>query len=79
MHPVRMCCVCKKRFEKDELIRIVKCGSGVKIDFDKKMQGRGAYICKCAECAKNAQKRRALERALSCAVDACVYEELKRR
>lgn len=77
MFPIRMCCVCRNRHEKSQLIRVVKYNSEVKLDHDKKLPGRGAYICKSKDCIEAAQKRRAFERALSCKVDASFYEELK--
>ncbi len=77
MFPIRMCCVCRNRHEKSELIRITRHNSEVRIDRDKNLPGRGAYICKSKACIEVAQKRRAFERALSCRIDASFYEELK--
>ena len=75
---VRMCAVCRARREKRDLIRVVKrADSPPFIDPTHKAQGRGMYICRSADCAAQAQKRRCVERAFSCAVDAALYEELK--
>lgn len=78
MTPVRMCCVCRERHEKNELLRVVKDGAGLKLDSAQKMQGRGAYICKNAECVGQAKKRRAFERAFSCKVEDSFFAELER-
>ena len=44
--PERKCIVCQKRFEKSELIRIVKNKADeIRVDETGKEDGRGAYIC----------------------------------
>lgn len=46
--PQRMCVACRKMYPQNELIRLVrdnKTGE-IKFDCDKKLFGRGAYICK---------------------------------
>ncbi len=78
MKPQRMCMVCRERAEKEQLIRIVKNKQGnIALDKDGKMPGRGAYLCKKAECIGQAQKRKALERAFSCKVEEELYRELQ--
>ncbi len=70
--------VCRERAEKEQLIRIVKNKNGeIAMDVTHKLPGRGAYLCKKADCINQAQKRRALERAFSCKVEASVYQELQ--
>lgn len=77
MAVLRMCAVCRNRYEKENLIRIVKFKDGdIKIDKSGKMQGRGMYICKNKECLAVAEKRKVIERAFSGRVLPCVYEEL---
>lgn len=77
MNPTRMCAVCRKRFEKEKLIRIGLSKDGkITVDSTGKSGGRGAYICKEAECIRSAQKRKALERAFSRKIDDKIYEEL---
>ncbi len=41
--------------------------------------GRSAYICPCADCLKNAQKKDRLSRALKAPVDPQVYAQLQQR
>ena len=78
MNPQRMCMVCRERSEKELLLRIVRNKDGeIMLDHDGKLPGRGAYLCKKAECLGQAEKRKALERAFSCKVDKKVYEDLQ--
>lgn len=78
MHiPLRMCTVCRQMKPKSELIRIVKTSEGIAIDHEGKAQTRGAYICANGECAKNAPKKKALERSFKCAVDKDIYEQIE--
>ena len=77
MKPQRMCMVCRERAEKERLLRIVKNKNGdIALDKDGKMPGRGAYLCKKDDCIRQAEKRKALERAFSCKVERSIYEEL---
>lgn len=78
--PMRMCVGCREMKPKMELTRVVKPQEGdCAIDFTGKAPGRGAYVCKSAECLKKAQKTRALERALDAKIDENVFEQLARQ
>lgn len=73
----RMCAVCRKRYEKSKLLRIVRFKTGeIKIDTDGKLQGRGMYICRDKECLMVAEKRRVIERAFSRRVEPDIYRDL---
>lgn len=73
----RKCAVCRKHADKSELIRIVKTADGrIVVDADGKTQGRGAYVCKTAECLYVAKKKRVLNAAFHTAVADEVYDEL---
>lgn len=49
--PLRMCLGCNEMKPKRDLIRIVKSSEGeVSLDFTGKKSGRGAYICRNADC-----------------------------
>lgn len=64
--PMRMCSGCKQMKPKKELVRVVRSPQGeVSLDLKGRAPGRGAYLCKDAECFKKARKSRAFERALS--------------
>ena len=58
--PQRKCIACQERDSKKGLIRIVKNKEGqIFLDPIGKANGRGAYICKDAECLKKAIKSKA--------------------
>ena len=77
--PARMCTACRQMKPKNELVRIVKTPEGdIKLDLTGKLNGRGAYICKSAECLKKAQKIGALSRAFGTEIPAEVFTELER-
>jgi predicted RNA-binding protein YlxR (DUF448 family) len=62
--------------QKNVLIRLVrdnKTGE-IKFDCDKKLFGRGAYICKNIDCIRNAEKKRGIERHFKCAVPKELYK-----
>ncbi|MBO5060556.1 MAG: YlxR family protein [Clostridia bacterium] len=77
MHtPMRMCIACRQMKPKGELIKIVKNENGAELDEKQKKFGRGAYICKNAECIENTKKRRAIARHFKMPVDEKIYNEI---
>lgn len=76
MLPQRMCVACRKRNDKEKLLRLVKVNDEILVDSYHKIQARGVYLCKNEECVKLAQKKRALERAFSGKVSAEIYQEI---
>ena len=63
--PMRMCVGCREMKEKKELIRVVRSPEGdVSLDPAGKKPGRGAYVCRSADCLKRALKQKQLERQL---------------
>ena len=77
--PLRMCISCRQMKPQSELIRVVReNGTGaVLTDNEKKLFGRGAYVCAEAECINKAIKRNGFERHLGCAVPSEIYESLQ--
>ena len=76
--PLRMCVGCREKKPKYELIRIVRKPEGEIItDTTGKISGRGAYICRCAECLTKAEKTGALSRAFEMKIDGEVYSSLR--
>lgn len=68
--PMRMCVGCREMKPKQELIRAVRSPEGeVSLDATGKKAGRGAYVCKNAECLRRALKQRQLDRALEAKLD----------
>ena len=76
--PLRQCLGCREMKPKRELIRAVRSPEGeISLDFKGRKPGRGAYVCKSADCLRLARKARRLERALSCAIPDEVYERME--
>ena len=74
-----MCVGCREMKEKRELIRVVRGPEGdVSLDPTGKKSGRGAYVCRNAECLKRAIRQRQLERQLEVVLTEEVSEYLKR-
>ena len=77
MTPLRSCIVCRKKSDKSEFIKIVKNKNGtIEIEKNKKLEGRGAYICKNIECFKKCQKTRALNRIFKTEIQQNLYEDI---
>ena len=77
--PQRQCVGCRETKDKKELLRVVKSPEGeISLDFTGKKPGRGAYLCRTAECLQRARRSRALERALETAITPEIYEELEK-
>ena len=67
--PMRQCTGCREMKPKRDLLRVVRSPEGtVSIDLRGKAPGRGAYLCRSAECLKKAVRSRALDRALDITV-----------
>jgi uncharacterized protein len=69
--PLRSCIVCQEKRPKRELIRVVCTPEGaIEIDPKGKRSGRGAYVCREAQCWEAGLDPRQLSRALKCPVSA---------
>ena len=76
--PERMCVACNEMKPKNTLIRVVRSKDGeISLDLTGKAAGRGAYVCKSAECFERLKKRKGINRAFGCEVDMSVYENLQ--
>ena len=77
--PERTCVACRTSSDKAALIRVVRSADGaVRVDSTGKLPGRGAYLCRSAECAAKAMKRKGMDRALRAQVPPTLAEDLKR-
>ena len=75
--PQRMCTGCHEHRAKNELVRVVRSPEGeVSLDLTGRKNGRGAYICRSAECLKKARRQRALERALQQPISDELFEQM---
>ena len=75
--PQRMCTGCREHKPKAELVRVVRSPEGeVSLDLTGRKNGRGAYICRSAECLQKARRQRALERALQQPISDELFEQM---
>lgn len=75
--PQRMCLGCNEMKPKSELLRVVKTTEGcVVADRTGKLNGRGAYVCKNAECLAKLKKSRRLERTFKMPIGEEVWTAL---
>lgn len=64
---------------KKEMMRVLKTPEGpIVLDVTGKKNGRGAYLCKSADCLKKARKNKGLERSFKMSIPDEVYEGLER-
>lgn len=82
--PMRQCAGCGQMKPKKELVRLVRAPQKeegqppeVTLDPTGKKPGRGAYLCRDAQCLKQARKSRRLERAFACKLPEEVYARLE--
>ena len=76
---LRQCVGCHEMKSKKEMLRVLKTTEEeIVLDTTGKMNGRGAYLCKNAECLKKAIKQRGIERSLKMEIEKSVYEKLEK-
>ena len=76
MKEERTCVACRKVQNKHNMLRIAKVDGKIVIDELGNLQGRGAYICKQADCFNLCLKKKCLNRTFKCNVEQDVYERL---
>lgn len=77
--PLRKCTGCGEMKPKKELVRVVRSPENeISLDLTGKKNGRGAYICRNAECLKKAQKAKRIERSFVCVIPDEIYEAMER-
>ncbi len=75
--PMRMCSVTRERFEKKDLLRIVKTPEGeFKVDLTGKLNGRGVSVKKDKEVFEKAKVRKVFDKTFEMEVDPSIYDEL---
>lgn len=76
--PMRKCMGCNEMKPKTELVRVVRSPEGeVSLDLTGKKAGRGAYVCRSAECLAKVRKSKRLEHTFSCEIPDDVYERME--
>lgn len=77
IEPVRTCVACRNKGTKENFFKVVMNKNGeVLVETTKKLDGRGAYVCKNQECLNLCKKKRILNRVFKKEVPENVYEEL---
>ena len=75
--PMRMCVGCREMKPKRELLRVVRSPEGeISFDLTGRKAGRGAYVCRSAECLSQAIRKKQLERAFSAPISDEVRDSL---
>ena len=75
--PERTCVACRSSRPKREMVRVVRAPDGaVSVDETGKKSGRGAYLCRRAECWQAGLRKRGLDRALKTERSAADRESL---
>ena len=75
--PTRTCVACRTERPKRDLVRLVRGDDGsVAVDTTGKLNGRGAYLCRDPACWTQAQRRKAVERALKVSLDEEAWQNL---
>ena len=76
--PQRTCIVCRQVKDKRDLIRLVRTPEGeIIIDPTGKANGRGAYVCKSANCGELGVQKDRLSRALKTTLTQARLDTLK--
>lgn len=75
--PQRMCVICRKMSDKNELIRLIFDGSQPVIDMKQNKLQRGIYICRNPECIEKAQRRKIFSKIYKKNISEQIYEEIK--
>ena len=77
--PLRKCLGCGEMIGKKGAVRIVRSKEGeISLDPTGKKSGRGAYVCRDAECFAQVRKVRKLDRSLKCAVPDEIYDIIEK-
>ena len=75
--PMRTCVVTREKYEKKDLLRVVRDNNGnVFVDDTNKANGRGAYLKKDIEVINLARKSKKLERHLETTIPDTIYDDL---
>ena len=76
--PQRRCVGCNGHFPKNTLVRVLRTSDGdIILDLTGKKSGRGAYICKTADCLKRARKSKRIEHSLECIIPDEIYNRME--
>ena len=72
----RKCVACRQTNQQCEMLRLARINNEFVFDPKNKFGGRGAYVCKSAECYEKLCKQKALNRAFKCDIAQEVYQKI---
>ncbi len=77
--PMRQCVGCGELKDKKKMVRILKTPEGdITLDMTGRKNGRGAYVCRSAECLSRARRNKGLERSFKMSIPNEVYDNLEK-
>ena len=77
--PERKCLGCGESKPKNTLVRVLRAPDGtVSLDLTGKKSGRGAYVCRSADCLKKARKSKRIEHTLEGPIPDSVWEAMEK-
>jgi predicted RNA-binding protein YlxR (DUF448 family) len=77
--PERKCLGCGESKPKTELARVVRAPDGsVSLDLTGRKSGRGAYVCRNAECLKKCRRAKRIEHSLEVVIPDEVYDAIEK-
>lgn len=78
--PERRCLGCNVSYPKSELIRVLRTPEGnIELDVTGRKNGRGAYICKKAECFRIAAKKNRFSQNLGVEIPSEILENIEKQ
>ena len=72
--PQRTCVCCRNKFDKEQLLRVVKFNGEFSLDQSGRADGRGAYVCGENACLLKFKRQRSLDRVFKERVPDVVYD-----
>jgi len=76
--PTRKCIACNGRFPQNMLVRFTLDGTRLKVDEEKKNEGRGCYLCNNSKCFETAIKKNAFQKTFKKAISKDEIEQIGR-
>lgn len=74
---LRMCCVCRKKQNKNDMVRLVNTNEDIVVDNKKKFNGKATYVCKTSECIDILVKKKILNKVFRKNIKNEIYDKLK--
>lgn len=73
----RRCVACRQSKHQNDMLRLSRINGEIVFDYENRLGGRGAYVCKNEDCIKLAIKKRLFNRSFKSNIPIEVYENLE--